>query len=67
MNNYELSVSLEPTNKYEKAKKDLKQALISFKELNLQEQQQLASEIFGVAQVDFVLKIIRQYNNIFNK
>ena len=60
MNNYELSLSLEPTNKYEKAKKDLIQALKSFKELNFQEQHQLASELFGVAQVDFVLKIVSQ-------
>lgn len=63
MNNYELSLSLEPTNKYEKAKKDLIQALKSFKELNFQEQHQLASELFGVAQVDFVLKIVSQYKN----
>jgi len=63
MNNYELSLSLEPTNKYEKAKKDLIQALKTFKELNFQEQHQLASELFGVAQVDFVLKIVSQNKN----
>lgn len=62
MNDDELSISVEPKDKYEKAEKDLVQALISFEKLNPQEQRQLACKIFGMAQVDFVIKMIQQYN-----
>ncbi|MBR4032465.1 MAG: hypothetical protein IKJ07_07005 [Clostridia bacterium] len=62
MNDYELSISVEPKDKYEKAEKDLMQALISFRKLNPQEQRQLACKFFGVAQVDFVIKMMQQYN-----
>ena len=62
MNNYEASVDIDPKDKYEKAKKDLCQALISLRELNAQEQHQLANELFGAAKVDFLVKIVQSYN-----
>ncbi len=62
MNNYNISIDITPKNKYEKAEKDLLQALKSFSELNFEEQKQLAIKFFGVAQVDFAIRILQQYN-----
>lgn len=62
MNDCEISVNIEPKDKYEKAEKDLIQALKSLKQLNPHEQRQLACKIFGVEKVDFVIRMVQQYN-----
>lgn len=62
MNNYEISIDVTPKDKFEKAEKDLIQALKSFSELNFQEQQQLVIKLFGVAQLDFATKFLRTQN-----
>jgi hypothetical protein len=62
LNNYDISIDITPKNKYEKAEKELLQALKSFSELNFEEQKQLAIKLFGIAQVDFAIKIFQQYN-----
>lgn len=51
MNNFKLTVGIEPTDKYGKAKTDLLQALKSCRELNPQERESLLNELFGAANV----------------
>lgn len=51
MDKYKLTVGVEPTDKYEKAKQDLLQALKSCRELNPQERESLLNELFGAANV----------------
>lgn len=51
MNNLKLTLGIEPTDKYEKAKMDLIQARKSFFELTQQEQRMLAEELVGAANV----------------
>lgn len=51
MNNLKLTLGIEPTDKYEKAKMDLIQAQKSFFELTQQEQRMLAEELVGAANV----------------
>lgn len=43
--NFEPQMTIEPTDKYEKAKKDIIEALNSIRELNMQQQQQLFCEL----------------------
>lgn len=62
MNNYDISVDITPKDKYEKAEKELIQALKSFSELNFEEQKQLAIKLFGIAQVDFAIRMFRKNN-----
>ena len=62
LNNYDISVNITPKDKYEKAEKDLIQALKSFGELNFEEQKQLAIKLFGIAQVYFAIRMFRNNN-----
>lgn len=61
MNNYNLKIDMEPTNKYEKAKNDLVEALISFSKLTHMEQEQLVRELFGVEALSMLYEITRRY------
>ena len=49
MENYKISVGIDPTNEYEKAKKDLIQALESVQSLPAAQQRKLAEEMLGAA------------------
>lgn len=60
MNNYRLMVDIEPTDKYDKAKQKLLQAINAVQELPQYQQQHLAEEIFGTANVAFFLKVLTQ-------
>ena len=51
MDKLKWTVSVEPKNKYEKAKQDLFQAWKSIRELSPEEQRVLAEEFFGAARV----------------
>ena len=61
MDNYKPTVGIEPTDKYEKAKQDLLQALKSYGELTPQEKECLMQEFFGVANVATVCNMLKQY------
>lgn len=61
MDAYKLTVEIEPTDKYEKAKKDLLQALKSYGELTAQEKECLMQEFFGAANVASILNVLKQY------
>lgn len=61
MDNYEFKIGVEPTDKYEKAKKDLLQALKSFGELLPIQKEYLIKEIFVAANVAIVCNVL---NNI---
>ena len=57
-----LSIDVDFQNKYDNAKKDLIKALVSFDDLTPQMQHQLVKEIFGAAQVDFVIHIMQSFS-----
>ena len=61
MDKYKLTFGIEPTDKYNKAKQDLIQALKSLQELSPQEQKVLAEEMFGIAQVAVAMDMFNKY------
>ena len=61
MDNYKITVEVEPSDKYEKARKDLCQALKSFVELTPQEKEFLMKEFFGAANFEMVCNMLKQY------
>ena len=61
MDKYKLTFGIEPTDKYNKAKQDLIQALKSLQELSPQEQRVLAEEMFGIAQVAVAMDMFNKY------
>lgn len=62
MNNYNLKIDIEPTNKYEKARNDLVEALSSFEKLSAMEQEQLVRDLFGVEALNMLSKITQRYH-----
>ena len=63
MDDYKLTVGIEPTDDYKKAKHDLVQAMQSIHKLTFQQQRELATEIFGAANVMTVLQMLNQYRS----
>lgn len=62
MNEFKMNVDIEPTDKYQKAKLDLLQAIKSFESLTPDNRKRLIEEVFGVARVAAVMELI---NNIY--
>lgn len=60
MDNYQVTVGVEPTNDYDKAKQDLVKALCSIRKLSPRQQQMLAEEFVGATNVAFLLKLLNQ-------
>ena len=60
MDNYRVTVGVEPTNDYEKAKQDVMQAMISIRKLLLHQQRMLAEEFVGAANVTALLNIFQR-------
>lgn len=61
MNEYKVTLGIEPTNDYEKAKQDLIQAMQSIQKLSPLQQQMLAKEFFEATSVMALLEIFQQY------
>ena len=61
MENYKLTVNIEPTDKYEKAKQDLLEARKSFSELSSDQQWYLISDIFGAEAVATLCQTMQKY------
>jgi len=61
LDNFKIKASIEPTDKYLKAKMDLIQALHSYGELSPYEQECLIREIFGVANVATAYDILKNW------
>lgn len=61
MEEYKLTLEMEPTDDYKKAKQDLIQAMRSIQKLSPQQQQMLTEELFGAANVMVLSQILRQY------
>ena len=61
MEEYKLTLAMEPTDDYKKAKQDLIQAMRSIQKLSPQQQQMLAEELFEAANVMVLSQILRQY------
>ena len=60
MNRYKPVFGIEPTNKYDKAKQDLIQALNSYQALNQQEKKMLVEEFFGAANIAALTNILNR-------
>lgn len=63
MQKYKLDLEIEPTDKYEKAKQDLIQALKSYDDLTPDQKESLMKEFFGVANVLALSNMLNQYFN----
>ena len=61
MDKIKIVPDIEPTDPYEKAKADILKAKMSLSKLTLNQQKALAEELFGVAYVETVLKVL--FNN----
>lgn len=61
MEEYKLTLGIEPTNDYEKAKQDLLQAIQSIQKLSPLQQQMLAKEFFETASNMALLKMFQRY------
>lgn len=60
MDNYRVTVGVEPTNDYDKAKQDVMQAMASMRKLSPRQQRMLAEELVGAANVAALLNIFHQ-------
>lgn len=60
MDNYRVTVGVEPTNDYDKAKQGVMQAMISIRKLALHQQRMLAEEFVGEEKVSALLNIFHQ-------
>lgn len=58
MNNYKINLSVEPTNDYEKAKKDIFHAMNSIQKLSPQQRERLATELFGVEKIEMFRQVL---------
>ena len=61
MGDYKITLGIEPTDEYKKAKQDIIQALTSVQKLSPQQQKDLITELFGTAKVSFAMQIFNQY------
>jgi hypothetical protein len=61
MFDYRITPDIVPNDKYEKAKKDLLQAICSFQSLEQQQQQRLANEVFGIETVAAFINLMQNY------
>ena len=61
MEEYQLTLGIEPTDDYEKAKQDLLQAMQSIQKLSPLQQQMLAKEFFETAGNMDLLKMFQRY------
>lgn len=53
-------MTIDPTDKYEKAKKDFIQAMKSTQELTPQQRDQLAKELFGIEAVLYIQRMMQR-------
>ena len=60
MDSYRVTVGVEPTNDYDKAKQDVIQAMTSVRKLPIHQQRKLAEELVGSANVAVLLNIFNQ-------
>lgn len=60
MDNYKLTLGIEPVDKYKKAKQDLIQVMQSIGELNEQQRYCLAREFLGAANFSAVCDILQK-------
>ena len=66
MDDYKLTLGVDTTDKYEKAKQDLIQAMKSMSELSDNERQMLAEDLFGAARVAVAVEMFSKYFGKFS-
>ena len=64
MTDFRIVPSVEPTDKYQKAKSDLITAIRSFNELNDSQKHQLLCELFEAARVDYLMRLFNKNINL---
>lgn len=62
MYNYEIKPTIDPKNNYEKARKDVLQAMDSIQKLTQQQQQQLAYELIGIEAINSFVDLMNKRN-----
>ena len=62
-NGVDIKLTIDPQDKYLKAKKALIEAMESIRDLDPQQQQQLAREVFGAQMVEAFINIMQQNFN----
>lgn len=60
MNDYRLTIGVEPTNDYDKARQDVIQAMVSVRKLSPQQQRILAEEFVGAENIAALMNIFHQ-------
>ncbi len=60
MDNFEWKITVDPKDKYNKAKKDILQAQKSFNDLDYAQQQQLVYELIGAEKLNWLINSIQQ-------
>lgn len=60
MDNFEWKITVDPKDKYNKAKKDIHQAQKSFNDLDYAQQQQLVYELIGAEKLNWLINSIQQ-------
>ena len=60
MDNYRVTVGVEPTNDYDKARQNVIQAMASIRKLPPQQQRMLAEELVGTANVATIINLLNQ-------
>lgn len=63
MQNVDVKIDFEPKDNYQKAKKDIIQALDSITKLTPDQQRKLAYELLGIEKFTIMLNLIQQINN----
>lgn len=63
MSYYTVNLDFDPKNKYDKARKDIFQAIKSVNELDPDQQQQLICELVGIKQFNLFVEICQQIAN----
>lgn len=60
MDDYDINISIEPKDKYAKAKEDVIQAMKSMQELTSQQRDQLVKELFGPEAVAYIQRMMQR-------
>ena len=59
MNDFDIKPTVDPKNKYEKARKDALQALDSISKLDMKQQQELFKELLSIWQINLLVNNCR--------
>lgn len=67
MNDLKIKLDIDPNDKYEKARKDLIQAMNSINVLDFEQQKQLAYELLGAEKMNLLINFAQYFFNKNNQ